>query len=116
GRRSCRCSCAAACAAPRREAMPSVAERVWGDRRLPFRAARAALTPLAWTFEALSRGRALLYDRGILRAHHADVPVVSVGNLRVGGTGKTPFVLWLVERLAARGLRAVVVSRGYGAD
>ena len=49
--------------------------------------------------------RHALYDRGWLRSRRVDVPVISVGNLRVGGTGKTPFVAWLAARLEARGLR-----------
>ncbi|MEZ6019920.1 MAG: tetraacyldisaccharide 4'-kinase [Planctomycetota bacterium] len=58
--------------------------------------------------------RRRLYDRGVLRSHAAGVPVLSVGNIAVGGTGKTPFVVSLVEWLALRGLRPAVLSRGYG--
>ena len=55
------------------------------------------------------------YGRGLLRAYHPGQPVVIVGNITVGGTGKTPVVIALVEALQARGLRPGVVSRGYGA-
>ncbi|MBI4618046.1 MAG: tetraacyldisaccharide 4'-kinase [Planctomycetes bacterium] len=61
------------------------------------------------------RLRLYLYDAGVLAVHRVSVPVVSVGNLTVGGTGKTPMVRELVRRLAARERRAAVVSRGYGA-
>jgi tetraacyldisaccharide 4'-kinase len=60
--------------------------------------------------------RSALYARRLLPIHRLGVPVVSVGNLTAGGTGKTPFVLWAVEWFAARGMRAGVLSRGYGAD
>jgi tetraacyldisaccharide 4'-kinase len=59
--------------------------------------------------------RAGLYDRGWLPAAKLDAPVVSVGNLTAGGTGKTPFVVFLVRELAGRGRRPGVLSRGYRA-
>lgn len=66
-------------------------------------------------FRASAAFRGMLYDRGILRAASAGVPVVSVGNLAVGGAGKTPAAMAIVERLLARGRRVAVLSRGYGA-
>ena len=59
--------------------------------------------------------RAGLYGLGLLRGARVAVPVVSVGNLTAGGTGKTPFVLLLAQEFARRGLRPAVVARGYGA-
>ena len=58
--------------------------------------------------------RNALYDRGIARARRVQGPVVSVGNLSVGGSGKTPFVLLLGELLKARGVKFDILSRGYG--
>jgi tetraacyldisaccharide 4'-kinase len=55
------------------------------------------------------------YDRGVAAVHRVSVPVVSVGNLTLGGTGKTPMVEWLVRWFAARGVQAAVISRGYAA-
>jgi len=54
------------------------------------------------------------YDRGLLRSYQASVPVVSVGNLTLGGTGKTPMVEWLARWFRRRGLRVAILSRGYG--
>jgi tetraacyldisaccharide 4'-kinase len=58
--------------------------------------------------------RNLGYDRGWLRCERARVPVVSVGNLTLGGTGKTPMVEWLARWFRHRGLRVAILSRGYG--
>jgi tetraacyldisaccharide 4'-kinase len=90
-------------------------ERLWTSGRWPWRAARVALRPFALLFAGVVAIRNLLYDHGLLAVRRAAVPVVSVGNLRVGGSGKTPFVIWLVDGLRARGLSVAVVARGYGA-
>ncbi|MGI8895303.1 MAG: tetraacyldisaccharide 4'-kinase [Casimicrobiaceae bacterium] len=74
----------------------------------------ALLLPLAWAYDAMAGLRRILYRRGILRATKLPVPVVVVGNIAVGGTGKTPLVIALAEALDARGWRPGVVSRGHG--
>jgi len=70
----------------------------------------------ALLFSAVARARSFLYERRLLSAFEVGAPVVSVGNLVAGGTGKTPMIAWLAARLAERGLRAGIVSRGYGAE
>ncbi|MCP3919150.1 MAG: tetraacyldisaccharide 4'-kinase [bacterium] len=65
-------------------------------------------------FGAAARLRGALYDRGLLSVVQLDVPVLSVGNLTAGGTGKTPMVAWLARLLEARGLRPGLLARGYG--
>ena len=65
-------------------------------------------------YGAVVRCRHWLYARGWLRAHRVGAPVIVVGNVTVGGTGKTPFVIWLVGRLRGMGLAVAVVTRGYG--
>ncbi len=74
---------------------------------------RALLLPLAWGYGAGMRLRAWLYRRGIFRAHRLDGIVISVGNLTLGGTGKTPLVAWLAAGLADAGNRVGVLMRGY---
>ncbi|HYK25415.1 MAG TPA: tetraacyldisaccharide 4'-kinase, partial [Steroidobacteraceae bacterium] len=74
----------------------------------------ALLEPFAWLYGAAMRVRRGAYERGWLAVHSAGRPVIVVGNLTVGGTGKTPLVLWLAARLVARGLTVGIVSRGYG--
>ncbi len=74
------------------------------------RAARPWLLPVAWLFEHAAAWRIRRLGAGA----RAALPVVSVGNVASGGTGKTPVVAWWLEALAARGLRPAVVSRGYG--
>jgi tetraacyldisaccharide 4'-kinase len=73
---------------------------------------RAAEVPYAAAVDWRNR----LYDRGHATVHRAGVPVVSVGNLTLGGTGKTPMVKWLAQRLQKQGLRVAIVSRGYGSN
>jgi tetraacyldisaccharide 4'-kinase len=73
-----------------------------------------ALTPLSLGFSALVRTRNLLYDQGWLSTQRPALKVISVGNLTVGGTGKTPMVLWLAQALQSRGQRVGILSRGYG--
>ena len=72
------------------------------------------LLPISWLFALVAGFRRLLYRTGMLRAIRLEAPVVVVGNITVGGTGKTPLVLWLAGRLRERGVRVGVVSRGYG--
>jgi tetraacyldisaccharide 4'-kinase len=70
--------------------------------------------PLSSLFGLGVRARNAIYDRGLAPAHRLSGPVVSIGNLSVGGSGKTPFVLLLGEMLKARGLKFDILSRGYG--
>lgn len=72
------------------------------------------MNPLTGLYGAATALRNTLYDRGTLPARRLQQPVVSVGNLSVGGSGKTPFVIALGELLKARGIRFDVLSRGYG--
>lgn len=72
------------------------------------------LLPLSALYRLISATRALLYRCGFFKTHAASVPVVVVGNITAGGTGKTPTVIWLVSELRARGFRPGIISRGYG--
>jgi tetraacyldisaccharide 4'-kinase len=72
------------------------------------------LWPLSLAFRALVALRRRLYRSGRLKSQRLPVPVIVVGNVVAGGAGKTPVLLALLEHLAARGLKAGVISRGYG--
>jgi tetraacyldisaccharide 4'-kinase len=72
------------------------------------------LLPFSWLYAAVLAGRNWLYDRGWKASAPGWVPLLGVGNLRVGGTGKTPHVAWLVEELLRQGQRPAILSRGYG--
>jgi tetraacyldisaccharide 4'-kinase len=74
----------------------------------------ALLLPLAWLFAAAASMRRWLYRRGLLTRYRSTRPVVVVGNVTVGGTGKTPLIVWLATQLIQRGWRVGVASRGYG--
>ena len=85
-------------------------ERLWYRRSV----VHAVLLPLSVLFASLVALRRALFRAGLLRVHRLPVPVIVVGNLTVGGSGKTPLVLWLSDRLRAQGHRPGIVSRGYG--
>lgn len=77
--------------------------------------ARLTLAGIAVPYGWIVAARNGAYDRGLLTVHDGGVPIVSIGNLTLGGTGKTPLVAWAARTLAAAGRRPAIVSRGYGA-
>jgi tetraacyldisaccharide 4'-kinase len=76
-------------------------------------AVRVLLWPLSLLFGEITRIRAWLYAKGHLKKRRLNRPVISIGNLTVGGTGKTPMIIWLAERLLADGKRVGILTRGY---
>jgi len=74
---------------------------------------QSLLWPLSLPYGAAAHLRARAYRKGILKARHLDGTVISVGNLTTGGTGKTPMVLWIAERLLAEGKNVGILTRGY---
>ncbi len=74
---------------------------------------RLLLWPASVLYGDLARLRARLYAHGTLHSRRLKTPVISVGNLTLGGTGKTPMVIWLAERFLAEGKRVGILSRGY---
>ena len=88
-----------------------------GEARGPGAAMmRGALAAVSAPYRAGVAIRNLAFDRGWKRIHRAEVPVVSIGNLTLGGTGKTPAVEWVARRLREQSLRVAILSRGYGGD
>jgi tetraacyldisaccharide 4'-kinase len=77
---------------------------------------RALLLPVSWIYGSVAALRLRAFEAGLLRQDRAGVPVLSVGNMTAGGTGKTPFVEYLVAWLLRRGRVPAVVSRGYGRE
>ncbi len=75
---------------------------------------RFILAPLSWLFCIAVRVRRQAYQYGLLKSHTVPVPVIIVGNITVGGTGKTPLVIWLAQFLKKQGFKPGIVSRGYG--
>ena len=76
----------------------------------------SALQPLSWLYGGAVSARRAAYKRGLLQSHAISRPVIVVGNLTVGGTGKTPLTIWLANHLRQRGLEVGLVSRGYGRE
>jgi len=79
----------------------------------PASGSRRLLWPLSVLYSLVARIRVWLYARGIFRTKKLPGTVISVGNLTVGGTGKTPMVLWIAERLAGEGKNTAILTRGY---
>lgn len=86
-------------------------ESRWYSGRVPL-----LLRPLSLLYRGLLTVRRAAYRIGILSRGHPGVPVIVVGNVTTGGTGKTPLVLWLAAQLAGNGWRVGVVSRGHGGN
>jgi tetraacyldisaccharide 4'-kinase len=93
----------------------SAIERVWFGSDVVAGAARAVLWPFSAAFGVITAARRGLYDAGVLKTHAAALPSISVGNLTVGGTGKTPFAAWIASKLA-KSAKPAIVLRGYGGD
>jgi tetraacyldisaccharide 4'-kinase len=91
-------------------------EAVWSGRGKRARAARAMLVPAEALYGAVMAIRGKLYDWRVFPATEFSVPVLSVGNLSVGGTGKTPVAAWLARKFVERGASPAIVLRGYGGD
>jgi len=89
---------------------------LWSSRSVTARAARLALIPPSLAYRAAMAVRNRAYDMKLLSSAEADVPVVSVGNLTVGGSGKTPISSWIARYYAGEGIQPGIVLRGYGGD
>ncbi len=85
--------------------------QIWQDKTHPV---SKLLYPLSLLYAVVMIIRRYLYKAGLLRSHSVSVPVIVVGNVTVGGTGKTPLVIWLSEYLYFKGLKVGIISRGYG--
>jgi len=92
------------------QSLESALVRAWRGRGL----LACALWPWSLLYRALSGLRRALYQRGWLTTYKAPVPVIVVGNVVAGGSGKTPVVIGLVQHLQAQGIQVGVVSRGHG--
>ncbi|MDG5500486.1 tetraacyldisaccharide 4'-kinase [Marinobacter sp. BGYM27] len=90
--------------------MTGMVDRLWYGRRRPL----WPLWPLAWVYRRVTRSRRQAFLSGNAPAQRPPLPVVVIGNITAGGTGKSPLVLAVVSHLKAAGWRPVIISRGYG--
>lgn len=89
---------------------------LWTSRGLAARLARAALLPFAGLWRVAMAVRNLAFDRGWIPVRELPLPAVAIGNLTVGGSGKTPIASWIAAHYAARGMVPGILLRGYGRD
>ena len=89
---------------------------LWTSRRPDARLARLALLPVSGLWRGAMAARGMAYRRGWLAVHDLPLPAVAVGNLTVGGSGKTPIAIWIARHYQARGLTPGILLRGYGGD
>ncbi|MET0659264.1 MAG: tetraacyldisaccharide 4'-kinase [Steroidobacteraceae bacterium] len=88
------------------------AQRLWYERRVT--GLGVLLLPLSWLFGAVVSLRRRAYRSGVFASVRIERPIIVIGNVTVGGTGKTPLVLWLANECKARGIKAAIICRGYG--
>lgn len=89
---------------------------LWTSRRPEARLARVPLIPASALWRAGMKLREAAYRRGWATTHDLPLPTIAVGNLTVGGSGKTPIAIWIARHYAAQGLRPGILLRGYGGD
>lgn len=99
-----------------RNLRPRIAHWLWWSHHFLARIARVLLLPFAGLHRAVMVVRATAYRRGWLRTKTLPLPAVAVGNLAVGGAGKTPVAAWIASYFAQRGRRPGILLRGYGGD
>jgi len=93
-----------------------VAQWLWWSNAVPARAARGALLPVAFLYRTIMSARAKAYARGWLRQRALPLPAIAIGNLAVGGAGKTPLAAWTAAYFARRGVKPGILLRGYRGD
>src|SRR3954453_15654757 len=89
---------------------------LWTSRRPDARLARLALLPVSGLWRLAMDSRLLPYGRGWIPVHDLPPPSGAVGNLTVGGSGKTPIAIWIARHYVERGLTPGILLRGYGDD
>lgn len=93
-----------------------IIDKLWSGETPLDRAVRLALAPAEGVYRGVVALRGAMYDTGIIRVRRSPIAAISVGNLTVGGTGKTPVSAWIAARLARSGMTPAIVLRGYGGD
>lgn len=83
------------------------------NQSMKRRVLMGALSPLSWLWESIYRVRRFSYDYGLISRNKFQVPIISVGNLTFGGTGKTPVTLWIGDYFNRRNLKVMILMRGY---
>ena len=96
--------------------MQALIRWLWAGRSWGSRLARAALVPAAGFYHAVSSVRVRAYAYRLIEQRIPTVPTIAVGNLTVGGSGKTPLASWMASYYEGRGVRPGIVLRGYGGD
>ena len=91
-------------------------DTLWTSDGIGARVARAALVPAELAFGVITTARSSLFSSGVFTVHPTAVPALSVGNLTVGGTGKTPLAAYFASRLKHAGAKPAIILRGYGED
>lgn len=94
----------------------SAIDALWYEQSAAAKVGRALLSPASWLYGAGVSARNARFENDPHRVIDAGIPVLSLGNLTVGGTGKTPLAAWAARELHERGARPAIVLRGYGAD